>query len=430
MTQEAVDSAGGVKARRADRRVRPAHLRPFEFEGITATGPDRTFEGELTLDVGGREVRPDPGRARAHRGRRARARSGRAGCSTPATSSSSAAPRSSWAGPIDRWIAALERILDMDLATIVPGTAGHREDRGRGVREYLVYVQEQARKRFEDGLVRRRRHRHHRPRQVGDMPEHGRLAQNVINVYQQLDPSMDRPERMTVLGRIAKLEGFPVVRRGRLMRFVTYVSPAGDDRVGVVDGDPVHGFEPGVTLLDVLERRRPGRRRRARRRRARRRRWRWRASTLRAPLQPRSMRDCVGFLQHLRNCSGAAGPATVDDRHTPVPGLLLLQRRPRSSARTTMCRSPRQRDVRLRARGGAVIGKAGSHDRARGRRGAHRRLHDALRLERPRPPDPRDGRCSWVRRRARTPPTRSARCSSRRDELEPYRSRQRASTWR
>jgi hypothetical protein len=30
----------------------------------------------------------------------------------------------------------------------------------------------------------------------------------VLNVYQQLDPDLPRPERLTVLERIAKLEGF------------------------------------------------------------------------------------------------------------------------------------------------------------------------------------------------------------------------------
>lgn len=105
------------------------------------------------------------------------------------------------------------------------------------------------------------------------------------------------------------------------MRFVTYASPAGDDRVGVVVADPtgdrVHGFEPGVTLLDVLDR---GQLRQAGERAA--------ASpsetlsldglVLRAPLQPRSIRDCMGFLQHLRNCGGAAD-MPVDERHHQFP---------------------------------------------------------------------------------------------------------------
>jgi 2-keto-4-pentenoate hydratase/2-oxohepta-3-ene-1,7-dioic acid hydratase in catechol pathway len=42
--------------------------------------------------------------------------------------------------------------------------------------------------------------------------------------------------------------------------------------------------------------------------------------TLRAPLQPRSIRDCTGFLQHLRNCQGAAD-IPVDERHNQFPAF-------------------------------------------------------------------------------------------------------------
>jgi 2-keto-4-pentenoate hydratase/2-oxohepta-3-ene-1,7-dioic acid hydratase in catechol pathway len=101
------------------------------------------------------------------------------------------------------------------------------------------------------------------------------------------------------------------------MRFVTYASPQGDDRVGVVDGTQVHGFAPGVTLLDVLD---AGDLVGAGERAA--------AApsetveleglALRAPLQPRSIRDCMGFLQHLRNCSGASD-LEVDERHSQFP---------------------------------------------------------------------------------------------------------------
>jgi cyclase len=181
---------------------------PFEFEGITATGPDRTFDGEHSVDVGGREVRliqvgpaHTPGDALVHV---PDARLLYAGDilfigGTPIA----------WAGPIDRWIAACDRVLDMDVVTIVPGhgPVGGKGDVSR-MREYLVFVEHEARKRFDDGL------------DVDDaiasidlgpwaeLPERGRLAQNVVNVYEQLDPQRERIDRLTVLGRIAALEGF------------------------------------------------------------------------------------------------------------------------------------------------------------------------------------------------------------------------------
>jgi 2-keto-4-pentenoate hydratase/2-oxohepta-3-ene-1,7-dioic acid hydratase in catechol pathway len=41
-------------------------------------------------------------------------------------------------------------------------------------------------------------------------------------------------------------------------------------------------------------------------------------ATLRAPLQPRSIRDHVGFLQHIRNCS-ARGGGVIDPGYSQVP---------------------------------------------------------------------------------------------------------------
>jgi len=99
------------------------------------------------------------------------------------------------------------------------------------------------------------------------------------------------------------------------MRFVTYASPAGDDRAGVVADGTVHGLERGTALLDVLGDLGPRGEQAL-------------ASpservpldevVLRAPLEPRSIRDCAGFLQHLRNVSAAA-EMPVDERHTRFP---------------------------------------------------------------------------------------------------------------
>ncbi|MGI5131126.1 MBL fold metallo-hydrolase [Pseudonocardia sp. CA-107938] len=210
MTQEAVDALANIKKIDGPTGDFARHIfGPFDFEGITATGPDRTFEGELTLDVGGREVhliQVGP----AHTAGDVIVHVPDARLLYSGDILFVGGTPIAWAGPIDRWIAALERILDMDLVTILPG---HGPVSGKTevaeMREYLVHVQEQARKRFEEGLSVDDAIASIDLGRWADLPEHGRLAQNVINVYQQLDPSMERPERLTVLGRIAQLEGFP-----------------------------------------------------------------------------------------------------------------------------------------------------------------------------------------------------------------------------
>jgi cyclase len=209
MTQEALDTVARVKHLDGVLGEFARHIfGPFELDGITATGPDRTFTGEEGVDVGGREVRliqvgpaHTPGDAIVHV---PDARLLYAGDilfvgGTPIA----------WAGPIDRWIAALDRILDLDVDVIVPG---HGPVSGKSevaeMREYLVTVEDQARRRFEDGLDVDAAIASIELGKFAGLPEHGRLAQNVLNVYQQLDPSLPRPDRLTVLTKIAALEGF------------------------------------------------------------------------------------------------------------------------------------------------------------------------------------------------------------------------------
>ncbi|RZT88891.1 glyoxylase-like metal-dependent hydrolase (beta-lactamase superfamily II) [Pseudonocardia sediminis] len=209
MNQEAVDALAGVKRLDSPTGEFAREIfGPFEFEGITSTGPTRTFSGETSVDVGGREVAliqvgpaHTPGDTLVH--------VPDAGILYSGDILFIGGTPIAWAGPISRWIGACDRILDMDVTTIVPGHGPVTDKTGvHRVREYLTWVEAEARKRFADGL------------DVDDaiasidlgdyaaLPEYGRLAQNVINVYQELDPAMARPDRLTVLGRIAALEGF------------------------------------------------------------------------------------------------------------------------------------------------------------------------------------------------------------------------------
>ena len=210
MTQEAADAIAGVKQLDGPLGDFARHVfGPFDLEGVTMTAPHRTFSGQESIDVGGREVRliqvgpaHTPGDALVHV---PDARLLYAGDvvfvgGTPIA----------WAGPIDRWVSALDLILDMDVATVVPG---HGPVSGKTevaeMREYLVFVEAEARKRYEDGLGVDEAVATIDLGRFADLPEAGRLAQNVLNTFQHLDPTVPRPERLTVLTKIAALEGFP-----------------------------------------------------------------------------------------------------------------------------------------------------------------------------------------------------------------------------
>lgn len=58
-----------------------------------------------------------------------------------------------WAGPVANWIAACDHILELPLDIVVPGHGPITDKQGvRAVRDYLVYVREEAKTRFEAGL--------------------------------------------------------------------------------------------------------------------------------------------------------------------------------------------------------------------------------------------------------------------------------------
>jgi cyclase len=124
----------------------------FDFEGITLTLPTETFEGERNLRVGAKEVRLiEMGPAHTQGDTIIHVPADRtvftgdllfAG-GTPVV----------WAGPIANWLKACDFILKSDVETIVPGH-GPISDKSavKAQRDYLVFVRDEAKKRFDAGL--------------------------------------------------------------------------------------------------------------------------------------------------------------------------------------------------------------------------------------------------------------------------------------
>lgn len=124
----------------------------FNFEGLTQRLPDTTFSGTLTRHVGTKrvdliEVGP------AHTG-------GDVIVHVPADRTVFTGDilfigghPILWAGPAANWIAACERILAMDVETIVPGHGPVTDKAGvRAVRDYLRHIHDAARARFLAGM--------------------------------------------------------------------------------------------------------------------------------------------------------------------------------------------------------------------------------------------------------------------------------------
>ncbi len=124
----------------------------FQFDGITQTLPTRTFEGALDLRVGDKRVHlKQVGPAHTRGDTIVYVPSNRL-VFTGDILFIEGHPIL-WVGPVGNWIAACDYIKGLDAETIVPGHGPITDKRGvTAVRDYLVYVRDQARLRFDAGM--------------------------------------------------------------------------------------------------------------------------------------------------------------------------------------------------------------------------------------------------------------------------------------
>jgi glyoxylase-like metal-dependent hydrolase (beta-lactamase superfamily II) len=157
----------------------------FDFNGITPTLPTTTFSGHLSRKVGSKsveliEVGP------AHTG-------GDVLVHVPADRTVFTGDilfvegtPIMWAGPIGNWIAACDAILALDCETVVPGHGPVTDKRGvKAVQDYLVYIRDEARKRYDAGMSARDAAH---DIALGDYDSWGdaeRIAVNVATLYRE-----------------------------------------------------------------------------------------------------------------------------------------------------------------------------------------------------------------------------------------------------
>ncbi|HWE56662.1 MAG TPA: MBL fold metallo-hydrolase [Acidimicrobiales bacterium] len=179
---------------------------PFDWSDLDFTYPTTTFDKEHTVDVGGTEVhllRLGP----AHT-------DGDAVAYVPSTKTIYAGDLLFiggtpviWAGPLENWVEACNTMLALDVETVVPGHGPVTDKQGIvAVRHYLEYVNEQARAMFAKGVPPEDAARQISLDQFSTWNEGGRIAQNVLAVYYELDPTLPRRERIAIFEQIAELE--------------------------------------------------------------------------------------------------------------------------------------------------------------------------------------------------------------------------------
>ena len=188
---------------------------PFDWSNLELTFPTTTFEGERTLDVGGIEVQLiELGPAHTRGDGVVYVPSARTLYTgdllfiggTPII----------WAGPLENWVAACDAMAALDVEYVVPGHGPVTDKAGiAAVKHYLEYVDEQARQLYAQGVPPEEAARRINLSQFASWNEGGRIIQNVLAVYYELDPTLSRWGRREIFEQIAELEARAAAEAGK-----------------------------------------------------------------------------------------------------------------------------------------------------------------------------------------------------------------------
>lgn len=162
----------------------------FDFSGIRLRLPDTTYDRELTLDIGGREVRVlnlGPAHTRAD----SVVHVPDAGVLFAGDLLFIGGTPIVWEGPIANWIAACDTMIALDAPTVVPGHGPITDADGiRAVRGYLTHVVEQTDAAHREGLPFREAATTIDLAEYANWLDPERIVVNVYQRYRELDPDM------------------------------------------------------------------------------------------------------------------------------------------------------------------------------------------------------------------------------------------------
>lgn len=178
---------------------------PFEWDNITLTPPTKTFEGEMTIHVGGKTVRlMEVGPAHTMGDTMAYLPDQRV-IFTGDILFIGGHPII-WAGPTSNWLRACERILSLDVETIVPGHGPLTDKKGVAeVKGYLEYVYQEARKRYDAGMPASEAARDIPLDRYATWQDGERIAVNVTSMYREFSGEQEHPNVLTLMGQMAAL---------------------------------------------------------------------------------------------------------------------------------------------------------------------------------------------------------------------------------
>jgi glyoxylase-like metal-dependent hydrolase (beta-lactamase superfamily II) len=158
----------------------------FDFTGIEPVLPSETFSGELSLQVGEREVRLIEVGPAHTRGDTLAFLPAQRVMFTGDILFNGAHPIA-WVGPVSNWIAACLRIEELDPAVLVPGHGPLAEPAHvRETRAYFEYLYEQARLTHDAGMTPLEAARSIAMDRWAQWGEGERLVVNIATIYAEL----------------------------------------------------------------------------------------------------------------------------------------------------------------------------------------------------------------------------------------------------
>lgn len=176
----------------------------FDFSGIVFTPPTETFDTEVSVHVGSKEVRlinVGPAHTR-----------GDVIAYVPADKTVFTGDilfvgghPAVWAGPVSNWIRACDLMLSWDVETIVPGHGPVTDKSGvRAFRHYLEFLQTETRKRYDAGMSDEEAARDINFDAFRDWTDGERIFINVNALYREWSGDTARPNVQRLFGLMAR----------------------------------------------------------------------------------------------------------------------------------------------------------------------------------------------------------------------------------
>jgi len=178
----------------------------FDFAGVTLKLPDRTFTGEVSVNVGDKPVQLiQVGPAHTAGDVIAYVPANRV-VYTGDILFINGTPIA-WAGPVRNWIKACERILGLEVDTIVPGHGPITDKAGvKRMQDYLVFVDAEARKRHAAGMNSWDAAQDIALGSFANWLDAERLAVTVNTIYREIGAPSASRSTVELFGRMAQLE--------------------------------------------------------------------------------------------------------------------------------------------------------------------------------------------------------------------------------